>query len=368
MTPNRFFIFTDELAPWAIHDASPLPWPDAKYFGEVFAALDSVCPDAGLRVVLTDRVNDRLPVSGNDVIVICIRDEISRMPIYAHNVGLVGKTYGVRRAPNALDRRSQTLSAMAATLAQEVIVQARRAPDVARSSIRSLYRRSRPKVVDLPLGTYLLQEVPFVPFNERSFDVSYAGSRVNRSQEARRRIPTQKMRSRRELERSVQQLADERPDWRVGVHIIETFGDASTNSDIYSRMLIDSRITLCPRGGSLETYRFFEALRSGSIPITEHLPARDFYTGAPVIRIRCWSDLPRVLDPVVGDQDRLYAMHESVKRWWTERCSPTAVARRLLGGMGLPMGPMVSPDHVGRPPFETVLDLSGSTAKSETRR
>ena len=370
MTSNRFFLFTDELVPWAIHDESPLPWPDGKYFGEAFAALDRACPDAGLRVVLTDRVTDRLPITGDDVIVICIRDELARMPAYSHDVGLVGKTYGVRRAPNDLDPRSQTLAGLAATLTQEMIVQGRRAPGAFRGAIRTLYRRSRPHVVDLPLGTYLLDDVPFVPFKERSFDVSYAGSRVNRSQEAHRRVPTQKMRSRRELEKSIRQLADERRDWHVGVHIIDTFTDASTNSDVYSKMLMDSRITLCPRGGSLETYRFFEALRSGSVPVTEHLPARDFYTGAPAIRVRCWSDLPKVLDPLIGDQKRLYTMHESVMRWWTERCSPAAIARRLLGSMGLPIGSMLLPEQVSCPPFGNVLDLSRSSrrADSETRR
>ncbi len=334
MGANRFYLIDlldDEPIPWQLDGETPLPWPDCRYFGEVLTAIDQAHPDLGLRFVVTNRVSGGLPVRGDDVIVICIRDELSRVPSYAHDVRLVAKTYGVRRTPNATDGLS--LPALTATLVQEAIVQGRRAPSLFASWRRSLKSPRRPLIVDMPLGTYLLDDVPFVPFDERPLDVSYAGSRVNSSKEASRRIPTQKMRSRRELETVLEALATVRPELRLGVHVIDGFHHAPAHGTTYSRLLMDSRITLCPRGGSLETYRFFEALRCGSVPVTERLPHRDFYTNAPGVRVGHWSELPAVLDRLLSDPDGLRSTHEAVLSWWTQRCSPAAVASRLLAAL-----------------------------------
>lgn len=335
MSANRFYILTNELIPWSAIDERDWPWPDCRYFGEVFAAVDEAGPASGLRFVLTDRIEGTLPLHGDDVVVVCIRDELSRIPTYAHDVRLVAKTYGIKRTPNALAAAPHSLPTTAATLAQEAIVHAKRARTLVRSAARSLRRGSGPRVIDVPLGTYLLQDVPFVPFDARSFDVSYAGSRYTRQTDAQRLIPSQKMRSRRELEAALDRLVVERPEWDVGVHIIDTFHDAAAHQRVYSQMLMDSRMVLCPRGGSLETYRFFEALRFGAVPVVERLPARDFYVAAPAVRVRSWSDLPSALEPLITSPERLQAMHEAALSWWRERCSPRAFALRLLTALGV---------------------------------
>ena len=78
MSANRFYVLTHELLPWAEVDERDWPWPDCRYFGQVFAAVDEACPASGLRFVLTDRVRGALPVQGDDVVVLCIRDELAR--------------------------------------------------------------------------------------------------------------------------------------------------------------------------------------------------------------------------------------------------------------------------------------------------
>ncbi len=337
MPANRFYVFNEELVPWTPGRESTLPWPDCRYFGDVLSALDRAAPDLGLRFVLTDSVAGPLPVQGDDVVVICIRDELCRMPAYAHRVRLVAKTYGVQRTPD-LPTRHVPLSPLhaATTLGQEAIVQSRRLPSLTASAIRTISRGKRPVIIDVPLGTYLLEKVPFIPFDKRRFDVSYAGSRLNKAGEADRRVPTRKARSRQHMESVLRSLAADRPEWRVASHIIGTFQDAPANAHLYSQMLMDSRVVLCPRGGSLETYRFFEALRCGSIPVTERLPTRYFYTGAPALSVERWSDLPGLLDALLGDADRLEAMHQAALAWWETRCSPDAVAVRLLAALGVP--------------------------------
>ncbi len=336
MSSNQFFLFDGVLTPWSLEPGTPAPWPDCRYFGEVLTAVDRAAPELGLCFVITDRIDASLPLRGDNVVVICIRDELSRMPSYAHEVRLVAKTYGVRRALDIPKNVWHLPRGLAATLAQEAIVQARRAPTFVASCVRRLRHGKPAVVVDVPVGTYLLEDLPFMPFEERPFDVSYAGSRLNKPEEAYRRVPTRKARSRRELESVLEELVASHPEWRIGIHIIDTFQEAPAHSGVYSRLLMGSRIALCPRGGSLDTYRFFEALRSGCVPITERLPSRDFYTGSPALHVGRWSELPPLLESLLSDADRLQTMHQAVLRWWTETCSATAVAGRILTALEHP--------------------------------
>lgn len=333
VTANRFFVLDDELLPWALDEPAPAPWPECSYFGKMFAALDSRFPNAALTFILTNQVNPKQALRGDDTVVVCIRDELCRMPSYSHAIRVLGKTYGIKRAPDIAVNGGRSLTTFGAMSMQEIIVQVRRLPSVLASAVRTLRVMRRPVVVDVPLGTYLLSDVDFVPFDERPLDVSYAGSRFNREVDAHRRVPTRKVRSRRELEGAIDQLARARSDVRLGSHIIDRFQEAAAHRDVYSRMLMDSRIALCPRGGSLETYRFFEAMSFGTIPITEQLPDRYFYTGSPAVRVRQWSELPGVLHRLLADPAALRARHEAVLRWWHERCSPVAVAERLAAAL-----------------------------------
>jgi hypothetical protein len=125
------------------------------------------------------------------------------------------------------------------------------------------------------------------------------------------------------------------PDAKLTQHVIELFEDASAHSRQFTEALMQSRITLCPRGGSLETYRFFEAMRCGTIPIIRRLPDRDFYSGSPAITIRHWADLPSALDRLLGDPGALEARHRAVLDWWGDHCSPTAAARTLAAALDL---------------------------------
>ncbi len=329
VTSNRFFTLEDELEPWALDEAAPAPWPECGYFGKLFAALDDLLPNGGWNFVLTNQVKPKYRLRGEETVVVCIRDELCRMPSYSHAIRLLGKTYGIKRAPDIGASGGRSAVAMAEISVQEMIVQARRMPSLLTSAFRTLRSGSRPIVMDVPLGTYLLDNVDFVPFDERTLDVSYAGSRFNREVDAYRRVPTRKVRSRRELERVIDEMGRTRPDVCLGVHIIERFQEAAAHREVYSRMLMDSRVALCPRGGSLETYRFFEAMCFGAIPITEQLPDRYFYTGSPAVRVRHWGELPAVLDRLLADPAAWRTRHEAALRWWYERCSPAAVAQRL---------------------------------------
>lgn len=329
MSTNRFYIFHGDLLPWPIDEQPPLPWPDLAYVGQVLRAFDAIGPECGLRIIVTGEVDADLPFSGNDVVAVCLRDELCRIPSYAHDVRMVAKTYGVHWTPNLLGAKRRSLGGFATTLVQESLVQVRRAPSRLSGGLRTVRQGRKPVIVAIPLGTYMLKDVPFLSFSERRFDVSYAGSRVNRLKEVGRRIPTQKSRSRRELEAALVGLSETHPDVELGLHILDTFHDAVGHADTYAELLMNSRIALCPRGGSLETYRYFEALRCGTVPVYERLPDRPFYTGGPGVRVGRWAELPGALDRLLADPTGLHRAHEEALRWWEERCSPAAVARNL---------------------------------------
>jgi hypothetical protein len=100
-------------------------------------------------------------------------------------------------------------------------------------------------------------------------------------------------------------------------------------TESYSELLAQTRICLVPRGNSPETFRFFEALRAGCIVICEAMPDHWFYRGAPVMRVRRWSELEAVIVPLLANPEEMERLHVASLEWWRSRCSEDAVGRYL---------------------------------------
>ena len=107
-------------------------------------------------------------------------------------------------------------------------------------------------------------------------------------------------------------------------------------ADNYSQTMMQSRIALYPRGSSLETYRFFEALKFGCVPLTEPLPSAPYYDGSPAVQLRHWSTLPKTLDRMLSVPADLERRHRAALEWWATRCSPSAVAREIVDALNTP--------------------------------
>ena len=88
---------------------------------------------------------------------------------------------------------------------------------------------------------------------------------------------------------------------------------------------METKICLVPRGTSFETFRFFEALRYGCVVVTEALPSRWFYKGAPVIQITDWSELEKILEKLLSDKQVLQEKHQESLNWWHKKCSEETV-------------------------------------------
>ena len=86
--------------------------------------------------------------------------------------------------------------------------------------------------------------------------------------------------------------------------------------DRYTEIMADTKIALAPRGSSVETYRFFEAMRQGCVVICDRLPPHWFYVGCPAIQVDDWGNL----------EAEVRALSADPERWWI------CIASRWLGG------------------------------------
>ena len=64
----------------------------------------------------------------------------------------------------------------------------------------------------------------------------------------------------------------------------------------YWERLGRAKICLVPRGDTLETYRFFEAARAGSVIVSERLPSTWFYDDAPAMQLSDAREVFSMLD------------------------------------------------------------------------
>mmetsp|Transcript_24613 Transcript_24613/g.58122 ORF Transcript_24613/g.58122 Transcript_24613/m.58122 type:complete len:330 (+) Transcript_24613:3-992(+) len=97
------------------------------------------------------------------------------------------------------------------------------------------------------------------------------------------------------------------------------FGNNARTGDEYFKVMMDTAFTLCPLGVNPETFRFYEALDHGSVPIVIRPTTKVNYLDAlgnpPVIVLDDWSQLRQVLKEYEHPklQDERQAM---VMNWW----------------------------------------------------
>ncbi len=104
---------------------------------------------------------------------------------------------------------------------------------------------------------------------------------------------------------------------------------AGHTPEVYAHKLAQTKLALCPRGVSHETFRIYEAMRAGCVVIAaRQLPAW-FNEGWPVIEIDDWSELKELADGLLGNEKRLQELSLETRAWWEEKCSEEAVAHYM---------------------------------------
>ncbi len=59
--------------------------------------------------------------------------------------------------------------------------------------------------------------------------------------------------------------------------------------------------------------------------MTEALPSRWFYDGAPAIQITDWSKLEGILEKLSENKRLMQEKHQESLNWWKTKCSEAAV-------------------------------------------
>ena len=319
---------------WDVRDASATPEAECDYFRNVFLELERSSAVEGLTFLVTSSVRT-VPITGDDVVVLVLHDEWARNPSFSAEVLAVLKCYGSRPwFPWSAFPRPSTYAA--ASLANHARVRLKGIQHTA-GSYGYRRHRGRSNVHAVPLGWFKQVEVPWVQYADRPYDASFVGSVAHDmhlggvfKRTVKRVLGNPKMLSRRGMLHAVENLGAQQPEWVVRVEVSGDFHDVGQDqATAYSRLMMSSKVSLAPRGTSLETFRFFEAIRFGTVPVCEPLPRRWFYDGAPVPTVRSWSELPDVLGDLLADEARQQEIHQECLTWWNGRCAPPAVAERV---------------------------------------
>ncbi len=289
-----------------------------------FVALDT--HNKKYHFLLTRKV-DTLPQFSSDklnnLVVFLLGDEWCRVPSYASKVLAVFKCYG---STPTLEFHQSNLYLNSLILLQYIRVIFK---DLKRWGIK------RKNVFPFPLGYFRQSDLPISPIFERTCDVSFLGSLKNSPKQplirSFRFLKSPKIVSRRSMISCISNWQSAK-QYNIDVQLTSCFPHAKETSEIsdYSERLMNTKICLSPRGTSLETFRYFEALRYGCVLISEPVPNYWFYKDSPAIYLNDWNKLPSLLESLLEDPNRLVELHHKALNWWKNQCSPSAVSSQMF--------------------------------------
>ena len=314
--------------PYASHlDGSLLA--RTAYLSGVFQEMEQQLVRRDLTFYITPSLRT-LPSYGTDVVAVIQNDETARIPLYFHRVLATFKCYGTCQCwPTSFSLTRESLLAHAKFLRDATY----RLPGQLHAAWRRRVQDDLPPIHTIPLGYANQVDVPSKPFAQRENDLFFAGSVRHRNYPAwslRRWLKTPKDLARRRMLAAVEESRHSLRDLRAVVQLQPNYRRSiNAPAASYSQEMMNSKICLVPRGTSSETHRFYEAMRCGCVTIAEPLPAHWFYANAPAVWITDWSDLPRMLESLLQDAEKMRALHIAALAWWQEFASEAAVGRYL---------------------------------------
>ena len=99
----------------------------------------------------------------------------------------------------------------------------------------------------------------------------------------------------------------------------------------YVAALRDSVVVLCPTGNAAETFRLWETLEAGAIPVTlEPGAERDFFAelavplACPIPRLASWEELPALLRQLDMNASRADELQARISHWYAQYLHYTA--------------------------------------------
>jgi hypothetical protein len=315
--------------------------PDCSFYNywvRIFKELEKSSSLGGLTFYLVSNhaLVDELPSYGDNVVVVIRTDEECWIPLYLNKVRYVFKTYGFEPWCGASLRKQSPASVL--KCARDWARWSWRYLSYLRQSGFSPKRGNRKMVV--PLGYARQTDLPGKPFGSRRYLVGFLGSIENREYSRvspKRLSASPKSVARSRMANSLQKMAAAAPD-AVFYGTTASFTESTMTGagDRYTEIMADTKIALTPRGSSVETYRFFEAMRQGCVVICDRLPPHWFYLGCPAVQIDDWGNPEAEVRALAADPQRLADLHRRSLAWWDEKLSERAVAQVIARCLGAP--------------------------------
>ncbi|MBD2777908.1 glycosyltransferase family 1 protein [Iningainema tapete] len=346
LVSNQYYIYItpeEGLIPWDIFNPNPENCGFVAYFGKVLQAVETHLKQKGLTFYITMTELRELPSYGKDVVVIMLGDELCRIPKYAHKVGAIFKCYGTQQilGCNPLLKPSYLNLVTTIQFLRNWIVRLPWILQYQMQKIKGLLsgRRVAP-IYDIPLGYYNSENLPIKDISERLYDVYFAGSAVHERYSIwslQYWLRTPKTVSRQQMISSLNRFKEKHPEYKIESSVTQAFGAAGSSEVAlsYNEKMMNTKICLAPRGTSFETYRFYEAIKYGCIVVTEALPPRWFYDGAPNIKVTDWLSLEETLEKLLKNQQLLQEIHQQSLNWWQTKCSEDVVGKYIAEKLNL---------------------------------
>jgi hypothetical protein len=102
----------------------------------------------------------------------------------------------------------------------------------------------------------------------------------------------------------------------------------------YSSAVNQTKIMPIPCGScSLESFRFFEAMKCGCIPVCLHQPMVNFYNVAPYFTAPSWAHLKGFLEEMLKKEEDMIFLSEQCRSWHRYFCSPEGLSEYMYRAM-----------------------------------
>ncbi|HWA96473.1 MAG TPA: hypothetical protein VG844_17885 [Terracidiphilus sp.] len=277
---------------------------------------------------------EKVPEYGPHVVVMLFGDEFGQMPRYARYVNSVIKTprgtrplLGIRRwFPFDAVRRSMLLKYARNMLFHTMSLWREKRAQLAAEPVVTT-----PHILHTPCGTCMLEDLPIKAMRERPYHCFFAGEvKMEPARGLAALSESPKEIARRSMLKAARALERKEPRFKFDSKVLNktSFNDGGDQRS-YSQRMMDSKICLTPRGTIIDTWRFFEGLKSGCLVLCEPLPDDYFYRDAPVIQIDSWNELEKIVVPLLDNNEELERWSTRSVEFWKNVCGEEAIGRRV---------------------------------------
>ena len=152
------------------------------------------------------------------------------------------------------------------------------------------------KVLTIPLGYHWQNNKPIKTVGDRKYMWSFHGTDwMSRSEQIK-------------------------PLLEIEPNKVEFYNDWNSPSQLvkedYLELLSDTVFVACPRGNNLETFRLYEALESGCIPVFTEIPSILHDSGISFLRTETWLEVAELMRHLINNPDQLHHYQVSLISAW----------------------------------------------------